>query len=482
MSQDQAVHAPPRLFGREHLALVLGVVGLVTLSAFENRAVGTALPTMVREFDALGSFGLANAAPNASYLVSLAIAGLWADRRGPVAALRSGAITFAVAQLLVGTAQSMPMVIAGRLLSGFAEGLLDVALMVLVARALPAVLRPRMFSLFAAMWILPSVVGPVLTGLVTEQAGWRWVFLGALLLLVPSWLCLRPALRMLAKEKTGADPTTGAEPESTDPGGPERNAEALAAARALLPWALAASVALFALTWAGDQLDSHPTTAWIVIPISLLVLGVAAVRVMPAGTFTARRGFPAVVAVRGLGGAAFAGAGAYLPLLLTVLHDFSPSRAGVTLSITGVSWALGSWLQGRDHGLQRLTVLRVGLGLMTAGIAGTTLLAWTNDTWIGLISWSIAGVGMGLNSSSVSVLTLDLSDATNSGRNTSSAQMAGTMSIAAVFALFGTLLAVNADHPTGWVFGAIITTSAGLALIGLLTSARIAPRTTDLLE
>jgi hypothetical protein len=230
---------------------------------------------------------------------------------------------------------------------------------------------------------------------------------------------------------------------------------------------------LFALSWAGDQLGAHAIAAWIAIPVSLVVLGVAAVRVTPAGTFTARRGFPAVVAVRGLGGAAFAGAGAYLPLLLTLLHDFSPSRAGVTLSITGVSWAVGSWLQGRDHGLDRLTVLRTGLALMTLGITGTSLLAWTATTWPGLICWAIAGIGMGLNSSSVSVLTLDLSDATNSGRNSSAAQMAGTMSIAAVFALFGTLLAVNADHPTGWVFGAIITTSAGLALAALVTSARV---------
>jgi MFS family permease len=470
MSSEQAVHAPARLFGREHLALVLGVVGLVTLAAFENRAVGTALPTMVREFDALGSFGLANAAPNASYLVSLAIAGLWADRRGPAAALRAGAITFALAQLLVGTAQSMPMVIGGRLLSGFAEGLLDVALMVLVARALPAALRPRMFSLFAAMWILPSVVGPVLTGLVTEQVGWRWVFLGALLLLVPTWLCLRPALRLIANPASDAGDAAEAGAGEPTAG---RDADALAAARALLPWAFAASVALFALSWAGDQLGAHAIAAWIAIPVSLVVLGVAAVRVMPAGTFTARRGFPAVVAVRGLGGAAFAGAGAYLPLLLTLLHDFSPSRAGVTLSITGVSWAVGSWLQGRDHGLDRLTVLRTGLALMTLGITGTSLLAWTATTWPGLICWAIAGIGMGLNSSSVSVLTLDLSDATNSGRNSSAAQMAGTMSIAAVFALFGTLLAVNADHPTGWVFGAIITTSAGLALAALVTSARV---------
>ena len=60
------------------------------------------------------------------------------------------------------------------------EALIDVSLMVLVARVLPAALRPRMFSLVSAAWILPSVLGPVVTGVVTEQLGWRWVFLGVL--------------------------------------------------------------------------------------------------------------------------------------------------------------------------------------------------------------------------------------------------------------------------------------------------------------
>jgi MFS family permease len=463
MSSDQVAAEPtPRLFSGPHLPLVLGVIALVTLGAFENRAVGTALPTMVREFDALGSFGLANAAPNASYLVSLAIAGLWTDRRGPIPALWAGGITFGLAQLLVGTAAAMPMVVAGRLLSGLAEGLLDVALMVLVARALPAVLRPRMFSLFAAMWILPSVLGPVLTGLVTEQFGWRFVFLGAVALLIPSWFLLQPAMRQSARTVA---------PERS----PEDAAE-LEAWRAALPWAFGASAALFAMTLAGGHLEAHPVIGGLSIPLSLVVLGVAAVRVMPRGTFVARRGFPAVVAVRGLGGAAFAGAGAYLPLLLTLQHDFTPSRAGITLSITGVSWALGSWLQGREHGLPRVAVLRIGLALMTVGLAVTSLLAWTDTTsWAGLAGWTFAGVGMGLSSSSLSVLTLDLSGAGNTGRNTSAAQMAGTMSIATALAASGTLLALNASNPAPWVFGAIITASAALALSALLTSTRVSP-------
>jgi hypothetical protein len=288
------------------------------------------------------------------------------------------------------------------------------------------------------------------------------VFIGAVALLVPSWLLLQPAMRLSARS---------AAPERS----PKEAAE-LEAWRAALPWAFAASVALFTLTLAGDQLEAHHVAAGLAIPLSLVVLGLAAVRVMPRGTFVARRGFPAVVAVRGLGGAAFAGTGAYLPLLLTLRHDFSPSKAGITLSITGVSWAFGSWLQGRDHGLQRVSVLRIGLALMTAGLAVTSLLAWSDSAgWAGLIGWSFAGVGMGLSSSSLSVLTLDLSDAGNSGRNTSAGQMAGTMSIATALAVSGTLLALNASDPGPWVFGTIITASAALALAALLTSRRVRP-------
>jgi len=244
--------------------------------------------------------------------------------------------------------------------------------------------------------------------------------------------------------------------------------------RAALPWAFAASVALFSMTLAGDQLEHHRWPAALAIAVSVVVLAIAAVRVMPQGTFVLRRGFPSIVAARGLTGAAFAGTGAYLPLLLTLQHDFSPSRAGITLSITGVSWAFGSWLQGRDHGIQRVTVLRTGLTLMTAGLAGTSLLAWAGDIiWLGLIGWTIAGIGMGLSSSSLSVLTLDVSDDSNSGRNVSAAQMAGTMSISTALAASGTLLALNAADPRPWVFGAIITASSVLALGALLTASRI---------
>ena len=453
--------APPsaatrhRLFAAPHWPLALGAVVMVTLAAFENRAVNTALPTIVAEFDALGAFGMANAAPIATFLISLAITGLWCDRRGPAPALRTGVAMFALAQLIVGTAVSMPMVIAGRLLSGLAEGLIDVALMVLVARALPEVLRARMFSLFSAAWVLPSVLGPGITGVVTEHAGWRWVFIGALAMLVPGWLALRPALRLL-RDTTGGGRDIGT------------------SWRSVVPAAVAAAAAAFFLTLAGDLLDDRPATAIGIIAGALVVLGIAAVRLMPAGTFRAERGFPAVLALRAATSAAFMGVGAFLPLLLTLLHGFGPSLAGISLTITGLTWASGSWLQGREHRFTRVQVLRAGMASMTGGLAVASTLAWTTlPVPVGLAGWAFAGLGMGLASPVLALLTLDLAGENRQGRYASAGQTAASISSAITFAITGTLLAVTAPDPGRVVFGSILTGGAVIAFLGLLAAGRV---------
>ncbi|TDC54145.1 MFS transporter [Jiangella ureilytica] len=445
---------PASLFSRAHLPLAVSAVALVTLGAFENRAVGTALPTLVRDFDAVSSFGPASAAPIASFVVSLALAGLWADRSGPVPPLRAGIVTFAVAQVLVGTAGGMPQVIAGRLLSGLAEGLIDVGIMVLIARSLPEELRPRMFSLFAASWILPSVVGPFLTGIVTEGAGWRWVFLGALAVLVPVWLVLRPVLRTVP-------PTTAS--AAVPPG---------ESATTVLPWALLAATTVFGLSVAGEHLAAHPVPAVAVVLGGAAGAVIAATRLLPRGTFRVRRGLPAVVAQRVFTATAFAGVGAWLPLLLTLVHGFTATTAGISLSISGVMWALGSWLQARDHGYPSATVLRAGLAAMTAGLAVTALLAWPAvPPAVGLAGWALAGVGMGLASPVLSVLTLAASDAGNQGRNVGAAQVAGSLSTAAAVAVSGAAVALTSPGPA--TFAGIIVAGGVAALAGLLTTGRV---------
>lgn len=454
-----------RLLSAENLPFTAGAVALVTLGALENRAVGTLLPTIVGEFDAISSFGVVSAAPIASYIAALAFAGRWADRSGPLPPLRAGVAAFAVVQVAVAAAVSFPMLVAGRVLSGFAEGLIDVGLMVLIARTLPENLRPKIFSLFATAWVLPSVAGPALTGVLSELVGWRWVFLGALGILVPTWLLIRPAVRA----SRASEPPMGLT-------GPRRRSMNEQGEPVSAWWAILAAAGVFGLTLAAEELSANPGPAAAGVLAALVATAVGARGVLPTGTLRLQPGIPAIVALRAAAGAAFAGAGAWLPLALTLLHGYSAKAAGLSLSITGVMWAFGSWLQSRDYGLGRPMLARLGFTIMAVGLTVTSSLAWMDAPLVGLVGWAVAGIGQGIVNPSLSVLTLAWSDDTNQGRNSSAASMAGSLSFAAAVAVSGTAVAFATPRPGPGVFAGIVGFSAAMAMFGALASRRLSDR------
>ena len=80
----------------------------------------------------------------------------------------------------------MWLFILGRAVQGLGGGLVIVALYVVVGRAYPERLRPAIMAAFAASWVVPSIVGPLASGTVTEHLGWRWVFVGIPVLVAPA--------------------------------------------------------------------------------------------------------------------------------------------------------------------------------------------------------------------------------------------------------------------------------------------------------
>ncbi|WP_155616185.1 MFS transporter, partial [Xanthomonas translucens] len=178
-------------------ATTLGMVALVSLIAFEALAVAAAMPTVARELDGLRLYALAFGGTLATSVIGMTVAGRCSDARGPALPLWAGLACFVCGLLLAGFACGMPMLLAGRLVQGLGAGAISVALYVLVARLYPEALRPRIFAAFSAGWVVPSLLGPSISGLIVEHVGWRWVFLAVPLLALPAALLLRPALRRL---------------------------------------------------------------------------------------------------------------------------------------------------------------------------------------------------------------------------------------------------------------------------------------------
>ena len=451
---------PASLLDREHLPFAVGAVGLVTLGAFENRATLTVLPSVARDLDGLWLFGAAAAAPLIAYVVSTVVGGVWSDRRGPVPALLAGMALFAGAQLAMGLAPAMPVFAVARVGSGLAEGLLDIGLTVLMARALPEALRPKVFAAFAAAWVLPSLLGPSVAGAITQWFGWREVFVLGAVLLVPAALTLRPSMRKAGLATGPAQPWSAAERRSVH-------------------LAVGVAVATTAVTAGGAMLADRGAVA--AAGVALTVAATAALlpllrALLPAGTLTFARGIPTVVALRGLVAAAFGIAGSFIPLMLTTVHGYGPAAAGVSLTVTGVCWAAGSQLHGL-HGVQARTTaaqrLRAGFSLIAIGVVGPALTSLDSlPVWAGLALWGVAGLGMGITSPTLATQMLALSPVEAQGRNSAAASLTGSVTQAVALAFAGAAIAWQAPALPSWLFAVVMLSGTAIATAGVATAGR----------
>src|SRR4051794_3068 len=175
-------------------ALTIGMVALITLVAFESLAVTTAMPTVAQALDGLSWYALAFGGPLASGVVAMVVSGSWSDRRGPARPLWHGTAWFLGGLVIAGLAPTMAVLVAARIIQGFGAGLLTVALYVVVGHLYPAGLRPRIFAAFSTGWVVPSLVGPAIAGLIVQHLSWRVVFLAVPVLAVPVVLVMRPGL------------------------------------------------------------------------------------------------------------------------------------------------------------------------------------------------------------------------------------------------------------------------------------------------
>jgi MFS family permease len=453
------------VLSRPYRALSVGIVSVILLIAFEATAVGTAMPVAARELDGLSLYAFAFSGYFTTSLFGMVLAGQWSDRSGPVASLTCGIAAFATGLLLAGTASAMWLFILGRAVQGLGGGLVIVALYVVVGRAYPEPLRPAIMAAFAAGWVVPSVVGPLASGAVTEQLGWRWVFLGIPVLVVFPLALALPQIRRRA-------------------GGPATEAAARFDIRRI-------RLALGISTGAGLLQYAAQDLRWLsLVPgvAGAALLVPAVLGLLPRGTYRAARGLPSVVLLRGVAAGAFISAESFIPLMLVTQRGLSPTLAGFSLAAGGGTWALASYIQSRPR-LEpyRERLMTLGMLLVAAAIAtAPSVLIHAVPAWTVAVVWTFGCFGMGLVISSTSVLLLKLSAPEEAGANSAALQISDGLSNVvllsaggAAFAALGggsvahtaTEAATGGSHPAA--FAAVFLPMAGVALVGAWVTTRL---------
>ncbi len=443
-------------------ALTLGIVSVVLLLAFEATAVNTAMPTAAQQLDGIGLYAFAFSGYFTTTLLAMVVSGQWCDRGGPLAPLFSGIAVFAAGLVTAGTAVNMWMFVAGRAVQGLGGGLVIVALYVVVGRAFPERLRPSVFAAFSAAWVLPSILGPVISGAVTQHLGWRWVFLAVPVLVLLPLAVMGPALRR--SEKSQQPPQAGPYDWRRT-----RDAAMVAVGAALLQYA-------------GQRLDG-----WALLPAAagLALLGPAVLRLLPRGTLRAVRGLPTVILLRGVAAGAFFASELFIPLMMQTQRGLSVTMAGLTLAPGGLSWAFGSWLQGRPGvDRHRAALIRTGFVSTAVAVGGAALVLFPSvPVWVTAVFWAVGGAGMGLAIASISVLMMKLSKPEETGGNSAALQLSDALGNVLLTGLAGVLFAAlgggavgaaahdGAALPAG-AFAAVFLTMPVVALVGAVLSGR----------
>ncbi|MFL5841798.1 MAG: MDR family MFS transporter [Thermoleophilaceae bacterium] len=415
---------------RQILTTFAGLLLAMLLASLDQTIVATALPTIVGDLGGLDHLSWVVTAYLLGATVSMPLWGRISDLYGRKQLFQAAIVVFLAGSALSGLAGTLGELIGFRALQGLGAGGLMTLAMAIVADIIPPRERGRYQGYIQMVFVVASVAGPLLGGVLVDNLSWRWVFYVNLPIGAVALAVITTSLHLPAERRPARIDYAGA---------------------ALLAAAL--TCILLVTTWGGREY------AW--NSAEVLGLGAAGLALLAAFVAQERRAaepilplrlfrepvFVVVAAALFLTTLAFFAAIVFVPVFLQIVTGASATRSGVLLLPLLLAATASTTISGRiisrtgrykAFPVAGLAVMAIGLFLLSTMDAETSRV-----TASGFLV--IFGTGFGMVSQVLMLAIQNAVERRDLGITTASANLFRSLGGAVGVAVFGAIFADRLD-------------------------------------
>jgi len=423
----------PTYSHKQIVAIMSGLMLGMLLAALDQTIVSTALTRISEDLHRTDLYSWVVTSYLLTSTASTPLYGKISDLFGRKTIFQVAIVIFLIGSALCGLSQSMLQLIIFRGVQGLgAGGLMSLAFSI-VGDVIPPRQRGRYQGYFGAVFGASSVLGPLIGGVLVDNASWRWVFYVNIPVGIVALVVVNRVLRISYQRIHAKIDFLGA---------------------ALL----VAGVSLILVAVQNFGQNARMTSlGWTLAVVGVVLTGAfiwwetkAAEPVLPLRLFR-NEIFRIAAALSLITGGVMFGAMIFLPQYLQIVRGISPTMAGLRLLPMLVGVLLLSISSGRvvsSRGRYRGFVI-TGTGVLAVGVGLLSFVRVDTNMWILSLMFFVLGAGLGLFMQTTVLVAQNAVDPRDLGTATSAVTFFRTLGGAIGASVLGAvLLADSRSHAT----------------------------------